>query len=174
MSHRALLYATRDFAGGEKLRSLRIAFADLESYLREPAIRERHETRMLANFHTLIGMNAHPSMIEAARPVKVDVDWLREQIDALANIRRLADDAQRCHDHGIVYAVKLTVDDLQSLHWSNMGIETRTTIPVSKIHAKIAVPRDYSCNLFLDNSEEYLRRMDSGLLAALKSLRVAG
>lgn len=167
-SLRALLYATLDFAGGEKLRALRFAFADLDSYLREPAVRERHETKMLANFRSLIGMNAHPSMIETARPVKVDLDWLRAQMDALANIRWVADDAERRHDHGIVYAVKMTPDDLQGLQWnSSMGIEATTTIPASKMLAKIAVPRDYSCNLFADCGDEYIRRQSAGLIPAL-------
>src|ERR1700730_4493642 len=45
-SRRALLYATRDFAGGEKLRSLRIAFRDLEAYLGQSEFRRRHKGTM--------------------------------------------------------------------------------------------------------------------------------
>lgn len=64
-SLRALLYASRDFAGGEKLRALRIAFSDLDSYLRQPEVRERHEWQMDRSFRSLININAHPSMVEA-------------------------------------------------------------------------------------------------------------
>jgi hypothetical protein len=164
---RALLYATRDFAGGEKMRALRIAFADLDSYLRDADVREHHKTHMLANFRSLIRLNAHPSMIETARPVKVDLDWLREQMNTLADIRRPAHDAQRRHDHGIVYAVKLTPDDLQSLQWNSfMGIEATTTIPASKILAKISVPPDYNYDLFASRGK-YLHPMNRGLLGAL-------
>ena len=67
-SVRALLYASRNFAGGEKLRALRISFDDLESYLRDQNVRERHEAWMQRNFHALTMLNAAQFMLDEARP----------------------------------------------------------------------------------------------------------
>jgi hypothetical protein len=107
-------------------------------------------------------------MIDAARPVKLDLDWLRHEMENLADILRLANDAHKRHQHGVVYALRMTADDLEGLRWHNsMGIETAMPVPASKIVSKIVVPPDYEANLFVDTGEEYLRRMNCGLLAAL-------
>jgi hypothetical protein len=167
-SLRALLYATRDFAGGEKLRALRIAFRDLESYLVQPDTRARHQEWMNKNFRTLTSLNAHPLMLDAARPVEVDLHWLRKEMASVETTRQFAESAYQGHDHGVVYAIRMTPDDLNGLSWNNsMGIEATTSIPFSKIVSKIVVPPDYEVNLFAGNGEEYLRRMNLGLLPAL-------
>jgi hypothetical protein len=167
-SLRALLYATHDFSGGEKLRALRIAIKELESYLNQPDVCERHEAKMSKNFQTLIRLNAHPSEIEAAKPVMVDLAWLHTELASLADIRSLAEDAYQRHDHGVVYALRMSPSDTEGLSWhSSMGFEAITPIPASKIVAKIAVPTDYVPNLFADAGRKFLSRMNSGLLAAL-------
>ena len=48
-----------------------------------------------------------------------------------------------------------------------MGIEATTVIPNSKIVSKIVVPPDYEENLFANSGEEYMRRMNLGLIPAL-------
>jgi hypothetical protein len=94
--------------------------------------------------------------------------WLRHEMENLADIRRLADDVHQRHDHGIVYALRMTADDLKGLRWNkSMGIETTTPIAACKIVSKIVVPPDYKKNLFADTGDEYLRKMSCGLLAAL-------
>ena len=148
-SLRALLYATHDFCGGEKSRALRIAFADLDSYVNCLDVRERHERYMSKNFDTLTRLNAHPSMIDADRPVKVDLVWLRRELAKLADIRRFVDDTYHRYDHGVVYALRMTPGDLDRLCWNgSMGIATDTPISASKIVAKMAVPPDYKYNSF--------------------------
>lgn len=142
-SLRALLYGTRDFCGGEKLRALRIAFADLDSYLGQAETRERHQEWMDKNYSALKNLNAHPSMLDAARPVKVDLDWLRQKMADVADIRQLVGDTHQRHDHGVVYALRMTANSLDGLRWNHsMGIEATTPIPASRIVAKIAVPPD--------------------------------
>jgi hypothetical protein len=170
-SLRALLYATRDFSGGEKLRALRIAFRDLDSYLAKSEVREWHEERMSKNFCTLTHLNTHPSEIEAARPVEVDLDWLRNEMANLKDIRQLADGAYLRHDDGVVYALRMTSDELEGLHWhSSMGIEAATPISVFKIVSKIAVPPDYQRNLFAEDKERQRRlTLGLGLVATIKA-----
>jgi hypothetical protein len=168
-SLRGLLYATRGFSGGEKLRALRIAFRDLDSYLGQSEVRKRHEERMTKNFVPSSVFNAHPTMIEAARPVKVDLDWLRNEIENLRDIRQLADTAYLRHDHGVVYALRMSPDDLEGLRWhSSMGIEAAMPIPASKIVAKIVVPPDYQKNSFVEDKERERRIFcGAGLIAAM-------
>jgi hypothetical protein len=131
-SLRALLYATRDFAGGEKLRALRNALHDLDLYFAQSDVRERHAARMNQEFRILSNLNAHPSMLDAARPVKVDLAWLESEISNLAEIRRLADSAYLRHDHGVVYALRMGTNDLGGLSYNSwMGIKATTLVPVS-------------------------------------------
>jgi hypothetical protein len=170
-SLRALLYATRDFSGGEKLRALRIAFRDLDSYLSEEDVRRRHQEWMRENFRRLNSLNAHPSMIDAARPVEVDLNWLRNEVAGLKIVHRIAELAYQRHDHGVVYALRMTPNTLESFQWNNsMGIESVTAIPPTKIIAKVIVPPEYKQNLLVDTDEEYLRRQNLGLIPAICAL----
>jgi hypothetical protein len=167
-SLRALLYATRDFSGGEKLRALRIAFRDLDAYLGQEDVRQRHQERMHQNFRHLNRLNAHPSMINAARPVDVDLDWLRKEIASLKDIRQLAELSYQRHDHGVVYALGMTPDTLEGLQWNSfMGIESTTPISPTKIVAKVVVPPEYEENLLFRTGEEYMRRQSLGLIPAI-------
>ena len=168
-SLRALLYASRDVAGGEKLRALRIAFRDLDDYLADAHVRERHSAQMKAQFDALRQLDAHPSTIEAAKPTETDLDWLRHEVSGMAELRRTADEAWRRHDHGVVYALRMTTDDLVDMCWNNfMGIEVTATISSSRIVEKVVVPPDYAVDVFRDNGKHLLRRRGSGLLAALR------
>jgi hypothetical protein len=165
---RALLYATRDFSGGEKLRALRNAFRDLDSYLADADIRERHYERMSRNFRALAQFNADPSMLEATRPVEIDLNWLRSEMANLRDIRQLADSAYLRHDYGIVYALQMTSGDLEGLRWhGSMGIEAATPISASKIVAKIVVPPDWKKVRLADDERERRVMSKVGLIASL-------
>jgi hypothetical protein len=164
-SLRALLHATRDFSGGEKLRALRIAFGDLGSYLRQEDVRRRHQERMHENFRRYKSLNAQ---IDSAQPVDVDLDWLRNEIASLKDVRQLAELAYQRHDHGVVYALGMTPNTLEDLQWNDsMGIESAIPISPTKIVAKVVVPPEYEQSLLFDTSEEYLRRQSLGLIPAI-------
>jgi hypothetical protein len=161
-SSRALKFATRDLAGGEKLRALRIAFRDLDLYRQKPDVRERHKAWMDRRSQTL-----------ATQHVVVDLDWLENEMQRLKGIRKRADMGYDNHKYGAVYALRMTTGDVTALHlhWhGSMGIETATPVPVSRIASKIVVPPDYQWNPFagrLSGVDDYLERRDRGLLAAL-------
>jgi hypothetical protein len=167
-SLRALLYATRDFSGGERLRALRIAFCDLDAYLGQGDVRQRHQELMHANFRHLHRLNAHASMIDQARPVDVNLDRLRKEIASLKDVRQLAELAYQRHDHCVVYALGMTPDTLEGLQWNSfMGIESATPISLTKIVAKVVIPPEYKWNSLFDTNEEYLRRQSLGLIPAI-------
>ena len=168
-SMRGLLYATRDFSGGEKSRALRRAFNDLEFYLHDPDPRQRHWSLLKAEYNYLSENNASPASIDAVRPAEVDLGWLEQEIDALSEIRRAAEHVHRSHDHGVVYALRMTPDDIRTLKYNNaMGIETDDPIPVSRIVGKVIVPRDYETHQ-PGRSCDDADRTHCGLLGALRS-----
>jgi hypothetical protein len=159
-SSRALLYATRDFAGGEKLRALRVAFCDLDLYRQKPDVRERHQVRMQSEFRRF----------GAAQPVVVDLGWLENEMVRLQDVRKRADIAHLNHRYGVVYALRMTTTDLAALGQGTMGIETVTPIPVSRIVSKIIVPPDYQWNDFASGLD-YVDRLNRGLIAAMKATK---
>ncbi|MDX0488814.1 hypothetical protein GOC53_00765 [Sinorhizobium medicae] len=170
-SLRALLYATPDFAGGEKLRALRYALRDLNSYLHNAQLREKHQISMEASFRSLTFLNAHPSMLEEKRPVVVDLEWLRDELAGMQHIYEAARHALQRHDGGVVYALRVAPIDLEGLRRNGvMGIEADRPIPASKIISKVIVPSDYEINWNADNNDRYLARMSIGLLSALDGL----
>jgi hypothetical protein len=137
-SFRALLYATRDFAGGEKLRALRYALLDLKSYLHDSQVREKHQNTMEASFRRLTYLNAHPSTLEEKRPVVVDLEWLGNELTGMRHIYEIADCALQRHNGGVVYALRIAPTDLEGLRWNSfMGIEADRPIPASKIISKV-------------------------------------
>lgn len=159
-SMRALLYARRDFAGGEKLRALRRAIADLDAYLADPDLREQHRSASQI-WESVPGFDEAP-------PVEVDAIWLRQQMRSLADIRRIADEAFQQHHQGVVYALRMSPEDVDQMHYHGaMGIETSARIPPSKVVAKALVPRGYETTQPGRMGDEVLDRFERGLIGAL-------
>lgn len=170
-SMRALLYSTRDFAGGEKLRAIRRAMDDLEAYLNDSALRQQHLDLMQAEFDCLSANNASKADLELKRPAMVDQAWLKQELEDLSEIRRSADDAFARHDHGLVYALRMTSDDVASLRWNPaMGVEANTLVSPSKIIGKVVVPQDYEL-LQPSRTCDDPDHVACGLIAALRSKR---
>ncbi len=141
----ALSYATRDFAGGETLFALRNAFHDLESYLADPVVREQHEAHMAKEYEWLKRSNTPPSALEKAKPARVDLGWLEAQLRSTLPIRELAQESYRKHDRGVVYAVRLTLEEFRKLErTSAAAVELDGCVPASRIIARMDVPGDLS------------------------------
>ena len=170
-SMRALLYSTRDFAGGEKLRAIRRAMHDLEAYLNDFALRQQHLDLMQAEFDCLSANNASEADLELKRPAMVDQAWLKQELEVLSEIRRSADDAFVRHNHGLVYALRMTSDDVASLRWNPaMGVEANALVSPSKIIGKVVVPQDYEL-LQPSRTCNDPDHVACGLIAALRSKR---
>jgi len=141
-SKRAVLYATLDFAGGEKFRAVRNSIHQLQCYLDEPEVRQKHWKNMKSEYDFLVNNNAMNP--EASRPVEVDLTWLSSQLSLLSDLRDLTFGTLACHSYGVVYAVKVNASDLDALELHKcMGIKSRSRIAPSKIVGKVVVPRDY-------------------------------
>jgi len=167
-SSRSLLYATHDFAGGEKLRAIRKCFEDLDKYVADSVFRTEHQRKMHANFQSLVALNAHPSMLEQFKPVSVSLNWLNQELDALQEVRQKAFDSRIRHDGGIIYAVKLSYEDLDALSYSSvMGMEASRPLLPSRIEAKMMVPADYQYNPMSGNGHICKLQDENGLISAL-------
>lgn len=71
---RSLLYATQDFAGGEKMRAIRRAWRDLELFLSDNTIREKHYADKQRQLKSMLSVGAAVDAEKMAE--KVDLDWL--------------------------------------------------------------------------------------------------
>jgi hypothetical protein len=153
-SIRALLYGCRDWAGGEKNRAIRRALNDLDRYLLYPEVRKSHQETLAAYGEGNLD--------------NVDLAWLQRKVDDLFDIRQLVHETFRRHKHGLVYALRVTQDDLKDLLFNNsMGIESVTQIPADRILSKVIVPADYQMNLSGRTADEMLHFMNSELFSAI-------
>jgi hypothetical protein len=167
---RGLLYGCRDFAGGEKLRAVRNAIDDLERYLTDKDVRAQHEELLRLQYRRLVQLNAHPTELEAVRTAQVDLNWLHDELVALQAVRQRAADVWRRHDHGVVYALKVTSADLDGMSWSgSMGIQATQIIAASTIVEKVVVPFEYTIEGYGLTAGAFLRRLKHGLLPALQA-----
>lgn len=167
-SKRAVLYASRDFAGGEKLRALRNSIHQLQCYLDEPDVRQAHWRYMKGEYDFLVANNGMNP--EASCPVEIDLTWLSSQLSSLSGIRDLAFDSLEHHTYGVVYAIKLDDSDLDAFEYNtHMGIELTKQIASSKIVGKAVIPGDYIHQSSGQCSEELemLRSFTTGIYAAL-------
>lgn len=166
----ALLYATREFAGGEKLRALRHAFRDLDLYLSNPQVREEHMREMEVNYRCLQKGNANLKLLEDQFPKEVDLDWLRQELAELKEVRHSAEDAFTRHQFGVVYALRMREGDATLLRLNRaMGIEASTVLSPSRIIGKIIVPVDFEMTIHSRGLEEVHNRPTGGLLELLAS-----
>lgn len=173
-SMRALTHAARDFAGGEKLRALRKAIADLELYLADATLRDEHKHSKMNEFALLSELDAHPSVLESARPATIDLALLRKQVDALRPLRDLAQVAWERHNGGVIYALHMRGCDLTSIVWrSAMGIEAAQHIPPSRIVEKVEIPCDFEGNGISGNPAVQLSRMKNGLVPAITRYEIS-
>jgi len=172
-SKRALLYASQDYAGGEKNRLLRNSIRHLQRYLVEPELRNEHYLMMKNEYDYLVSVSAINA--ESSKPVNVDLSWLRSEIALLSDIQDLAEDAYSNHVVGVVYAVKMDANDLAGLELHpSMGIKAHYPIAASKIAGKLIIPLDYRHQGYR-NSDDTLRLMGvDGVYSRLRLPKRAG
>lgn len=173
-SHKAMRFSLKNYAGGEKLMLLRACFEKLDSYLGDPKVREQHVVNWKDNpyFAASDGSKRIPQLCEQPN---VDLGWLAGELAKLAPIREKAFRPLIQYDHGIVYAVRMTPEDVPTLRSCNSaGIDSTKPIPPSKIIAKAIVPTGDRWRWLSDipnDIEAYERRLSSGLFEALGVLK---
>lgn len=141
---RSLLFATRDFAGGEKLRSVRRALDELNRYLSDASLRADHMATQKSTFDYLTAGRAAESEIELNRPRMVDLDWLTEKVRSFRSLYILASLPLDTFAGGVVYAIRMKDSDLPSLsNHSTMGIKAWKPLPPDRIVCKMEIPHEF-------------------------------
>ncbi len=148
---RSLLYATRDFAGGEGCRSLRKALNDLWAYLNDEQVRYDALTKPINET-----VNGYGEVIYADTPLSVhELDWLNDELIALQPIKQFVDAWFEQYQYGVVYAIKFDERDLSSLFTAGgMGIAHTGTIKPGKIVAKLLTDGNTAYNPFVSDGQQ--------------------
>lgn len=148
-SQRSSLYASCDFAGGEKLRALRKSIADLRGFLGSPDKVEARRQQWLE--HPVTGP-----------PPPVDLDWLASQVEALRDIETAAQVPHKQFSGGVIYAVRILDTDRHHFHHSrSMGYHTHWNVPPDRIVAFTEVPREFERGLHRTNTKSLQRTRET-------------
>ena len=140
-SKRALLFASRDHAGGEKYKAVRRSLDYLTQYLNSAEIQGEHYIQMKYEHEQAIGSGV---LRDGLEPFRVDLDWLRNQIASFSELKDHADQLFERHEYGIVYAIKMNEKDLSNLELHDpMGIKCRVQVPPENIVCKMVIPGNY-------------------------------
>lgn len=168
-SIRTILYSTRDFAGGESARAVRYALRDLDQYHCDEAVRSKHYDDQRRNAIAEVSIGAIPN-----RVMRIDLEWLKRQIDRFASLKDRCEACEVSHDHGVIYAVRFQPDDLKRLSYSrSMGLRCYKPIApdriVAKVHIKTDdVPLPSGNGRDLSRNNQWRHEDPNGLLCALE------
>ena len=124
---RSLLYAERDWAGGELVRAFRIAYADLVEFLGSEDVRQKHLHRQSQRPNSPV--------------IRVDTARLAAKLSALRQTAETAEDLTRQYKYGLVYAVRFVEEDIPNLFYNRRsGILHRGVLAPDRIVGKARLP----------------------------------
>jgi hypothetical protein len=166
----AIQYSAARNAGGEVANALRCSFDDLWAYATDESIRADHRVHIAECVSRLGSLNAHPDSYP--QPPSIGVEQLVSELGRLEPLRRSARSCERDFTHGVVYAVRFSVDDLPLLeHDSFMGTRCYGPIPPHRLLAKMHVPRAYELDRCLRGTCRLGLPAEGGILNDLRSGR---
>jgi len=163
-SFRALLYATHDYAGGETARALRHAIGDIEVYVSSSELRAEHLEYLWLEYNQLRDRGAKPG----DPPAEVDLNWLKDELSNLMELKTRATEPYEKHSHGVVYAVKFEPNDINYLEYhSSMGLKATNSINFKKIIGMVRVPKNFDYHFRDDPYRWRAITSDFGVIASL-------
>ena len=132
---RSLCYATKEFAGGETARGLRLALRDLDRYSTDESLRAEHYERSRSYAISQAQQGQVPS-----RVIRVNCVWLQEVVAGFADLRKRCEDYEQRYEHGVVYAVRFTREDVPWLTWCGAsGLRCYKPLPKERIVDKVRI-----------------------------------
>jgi hypothetical protein len=141
-SHRACLFASSDFAGGEVARTVRNCFSELYNYVGSEDLRKKHLLELQRQSAELSKLGADPPPLPST-----DMSLVKDALDRLNPVRERAIQAESSHQHGVVYAISFDQQQQKRLGGNiSMGLTCFGIIQRDQLIAKTHVPRDYSQN----------------------------
>lgn len=134
-STRSLVYAERDFVGGESARGLHYALADLKDYLERAEIRKAHYDAQAVHCRDLVERGGAPTHV-----IRVDLGWLRSHLVPFDSLAESISNLRNNYRYGLVYAVRFDASDLPFLaNNGGSGIAYCKDVPFSRFEAKARV-----------------------------------
>jgi hypothetical protein len=128
--NRCLLYAHKDFAGGELVRSIFYAIKDLNNYIDNDNIRNEHKKFIEDNFQ-------YNQIL-----YDVNLEVLKEEVKNLNDIYQKSIDIRNLFEYGIIYCFKITPDLYQYINNpKSMGYTTNLEHISNHLKAKIIVDK---------------------------------
>jgi hypothetical protein len=162
---RCLLFSTKNFAGGETARAIRLAIEYLVDYSEDEKLREKHYRFQRHECEDLVAQGANPSPI-----IEVNLNWLCSKVIDLQALYTKASDLRNRHQWGVVYAIRFSPDDLKGLaDGRSEGIQAFEVIPPEKLVAKARVHQlTEELAMRRKNSAQMLRIESGKLLTGLQ------
>ena len=147
-SNRALLYATNDFAGGETARAIRKSIYDLQRYSKENSIRSNHMLYRIKEYkQSLNHLHSLP------KPQEIDLDCLNRDIENVSEVFQRTENLYNTYKYGLIYAVKLSKNDVKDITYNNMGIVVNKNLNFNTLVGKIKVPKEYIYRRYNDRKK---------------------
>jgi hypothetical protein len=140
-SIRASRFATRDFAGGEGARGLRHSFEELRVYVEDHSLREEHLEKVTREFR--VCQRPDPLRLAQEKLAQIDLDFVRAELEALADVERRVRRFDDEHAHGLVYAVRLPVAPQGFEYHRSMGLKCFVPLGPECILDKVVIPLDF-------------------------------
>ncbi|EAQ96906.1 hypothetical protein [Congregibacter litoralis] len=136
---RAATFATADFAGGEVCRALSYCLADLERYVSDDVLREKHYERC----------ERRPGMSRLPREMLPTVDFVATALAKLKPLVERVAALRAQYTCGVIYAIRISPDNLDELAYhSSMGIKCFRAIRVAELESSFQIPSDYEPPVF--------------------------
>lgn len=153
-SYRAMLYASRDYAGGEAARAMFYALDDLKQFICKKELQQSH-FEALGNQREEWRDKAHPTFLQQFEP-EIELDELAAHIDSLGGLRDKLLRLREGYEYGVVYAIDVASEPslIVSLSYSRNGIETRCPVPKHTIKAKCIIPKSYEHATFGEDPDK--------------------
>jgi len=107
---RCLLYATRDFVGGESFRAVGYAVEDLERFMQDAQLRQEHLDSQIASSRAHFELSG-----QKLRVIDVDLNWLDEQLAPFRPLARMRRDLEMSYRWGTIYAIGFGPGELRNL-----------------------------------------------------------
>jgi hypothetical protein len=158
-AHRALLFASRDFAGGETARALYFALEDLQRLATDDAVELEYLQRLARDR----GDAASGSALGLLRS-----GWLDQELAGLAELRERVGRARQAYQYGLVAAIRFAPPSVDGLcRAGQMGVRVSRPIRPEELVAVATIGPSYKHNelLRLDSPEDWPSW--SGVLHAL-------
>lgn len=137
---RCVAYTGQAWSGGETIWSLGECFNYLRQYLADEQIREEHLAEQITSFKEAYEEDSW----EKPPVIRVDLDWLRRQLEILEPVVKRCCASSIERTHGVIYAVQMTPEDFPWLdHGHAPGLSCRKALGPDRIIAKLRLHGEY-------------------------------